>query len=270
MARAPQQGDGGVTDEAGQKPEAKAEQRVEAVERALHILSVFEEGREALALHEIADLTGLYKSTILRLCASLERFGYLRRGPDGVYRLGPAVWRLGTLYQRGFRLENHVRPILDRLVSETTETAAFYVREGNARVCLFRKNSAHLIRHHVEEGAHLPIDRGASAHILLAFSGESGEFYDRVRTLGRCISYGERDPNTAATAAPVFGHGGAFIGALGITGLRNRCTDAFLEQACEQVVVAARDLSQQIGGTGVPAAIAPPPPVSTTPRARRR
>lgn len=242
------QGSDGVPEKDGNK----AEQRVEAVERALSILTVFNEGREALTLHQIAEQTGLYKSTILRLAASLERFGYLRRGADGLFRLGPAVWRLGALYQRGFHLGIWVRPILERLVAETTETAAFYVREGDARVCLFRRNSNHATRHHLDEGTHLPLDRGASAHVLRAYSGEPGALHDEVRARGWCISYGERDPSTAAVAAPVFGHGGAFLGALGITGLRTRCTDAFLDAARVQVVAAARDLSWQIGGTEGP------------------
>ena len=79
-----------------------SEDRVEAVERALTILEAFREGEEALSLAALAEKTGFYKSTILRLAASLERFGYLARTPTGLYRLGPSLWRLGSLYRRSF------------------------------------------------------------------------------------------------------------------------------------------------------------------------
>ena len=44
---------------------------------------------------EIADRTGLYKSTILRLCESLRKFGYIVRLGNGRFVLGGAIFRLG-------------------------------------------------------------------------------------------------------------------------------------------------------------------------------
>ena len=49
-----------------------SQQRVEAVERALSILEAFGERADRLSLAQIAEETGLYKSTILRLAASVE------------------------------------------------------------------------------------------------------------------------------------------------------------------------------------------------------
>ena len=40
------------------------------------------------AAAEVAERAGLYPSTVLRLAASLDRFGYLHRGADGLFRLG--------------------------------------------------------------------------------------------------------------------------------------------------------------------------------------
>ena len=67
---------------------------VAALERGLSILEAFKRGKEILSLAELAGLTGLYKSTILRLCDSLLRFGYVQRMEDGRFRLGAAVFRL--------------------------------------------------------------------------------------------------------------------------------------------------------------------------------
>ena len=154
-----------------------SENRVDAVERALLILDSFKEGEDSLTLAAMAERTSLYKSTILRLAGSLERFGYLVRDSGGVYHLGPSLWRLGSLYRRSFDLGGHIRPELRRIVQATSETAAFYVREGKERVCLYRVNSPRSVRHHLDEGVRLPLNRGAAGRVLLAYDGIRGEPY---------------------------------------------------------------------------------------------
>jgi DNA-binding IclR family transcriptional regulator len=173
-----------------EEAEGAAEQRVEAVERALSILDAFTGDRPALSLAELAARTGFYPSTILRLASSLTRFGYLRRGADSLFRLGPAPMRLGLIYRQSFNLTDYVRPALARLVERTGETAAFYVREGDKRICLYRHHTPRQIRHHVEEGTELPLDRGASASVLMAFTGGIGRLYEKVHAERLHVSIG--------------------------------------------------------------------------------
>lgn len=199
--------------------ERAGEQRVEAVERALTILEAFADGSRALALAELTRRTGYYRSTVLRLAASLERFGYLHRDDDGRFRLGASLLRLGVLYQSAFDLAAYVRPALARIVERTEETAAFYIREGDRRICLYRHHSPRLIRHHLVEGAELTLEQGAGARVLMAFTGAPGALYDEVRRAGHYVSMGERDPQTASVAVPVFADGGRFVGAIAVVGL---------------------------------------------------
>lgn len=198
------------------------EQRVESVERALTLLEAFADGAERLSLAELAKQTGYYRSTILRLAASLQRMGYLNRDADGFYRLGPTLWRLGSQYQRAFHLADYVRPVLSEISATTGESAAFYVREGDRRVVLYRVNSDRPMRHHLEEGASLPLERGAGGRVLSVYTGGEDEHADQIRADGYYFSDGERDPETAAVAVPVFGMNGAFVGALGVVGPRKR------------------------------------------------
>src|SRR5829696_4994287 len=122
---------------------------VAAVDRALSILDAFSERDAKLSLAEISKRTGLYKSTILRLMKSLEKFGYLYRSDDGAYTLGAKTLFLGTLYQRQFRTSEIVPPVLRKIVAELKEGASFYVRDGNHRVCLHRVDSTYAIRYAV-------------------------------------------------------------------------------------------------------------------------
>lgn len=224
--------------------------RVEAVGRALRVLMCFGEGREALSLHQIAEHTGLYKSTVLRMCASLEEFHVISRGADGLFRPGPALWRLGSLYSRSFRLAEHVYPVLKDLVDRTGECATFYVRHGSRRVCLYRRLSPQRIRYHVEEGETLPLEHGAGGKILLAFSGAGGDTHETIRRKGHYCSFGEVDSNLAAVSAPVFGMEDVLLGALAVSGLRSRFTPTFVRRATRIVTAAATGLGKRLGASG--------------------
>src|SRR5262249_49405095 len=163
-----------------------------------------------------------YKSTILRLAGSLERLGYLIREERGAFRLGPALWRLGSIYRAGFKLGEAIRAEPRKLGEGTGGTGSVYFPEGQSRVCLFRHNSPQSARHHLDEGAQLPLNAGASAHVLLAFSDAKGPKAKAVQQRGYDISLGERDPQVAAVAVPVFDLAGEFRGALAISGLIGR------------------------------------------------
>lgn len=195
---------------------------VEAVARALSLLAAFQEGDDAVSLAELARRTGLYKSTALRLLASLASAGLVERTADAAWRLGPELWRLGTLYRARFELDRVIRPALANLVEATGETASFYVRDGHERICLYRHNSPRPVRHHLEEGLRLPLKRGAGGRVLLAFGGARGEIYERIRREGHYVSMGERDPELGAASVPLFDGAGAVRGALSVSALISR------------------------------------------------
>lgn len=195
---------------------------VDAVGRALAILKAFGAERTAMTLTEIADATDLYKSTVLRLAASLEADGFLVRGPDRLFRPGPELWRLGALYQRGLDLGEVIRPALRRLVEATGETASFYVADGDERICLYRVNSPRSVRHHLEEGQRLPIDRGAAGRVLTAYRESSDPAGKKIRDRGFYVSIGERDPEVAAAAVPLVDVHGKVRGALSLSAIRTR------------------------------------------------
>lgn len=219
---------------------------VEAVERALQLLEAFDDGQEAFELRELAARTGFSKPMIMRIAASLERFGYLRRDAKGRYLLGPSLWRLGSRYRRNFSIEGVIRSVLDNLVARTQETAAFYVRAGDKRICLYRQNSLRRARHHIEIGDQLPLDAGAAGHLILAFGDAAGLLYDQIRARGYHFSHGERDPDVSGIAAPVFRDDGEFIGALITSGLRSRI-EPLLNELLPITIDAARSASRSLG-----------------------
>jgi DNA-binding IclR family transcriptional regulator len=218
---------------------------VAAVERGLLILQAFREGNVSLTLHELAQRTGLYKSTLLRLIVTLEKHHCIVRLADGRYQLGPMLLHLGRLYQRSLQFEDHIVPVLEQLVTETGESASFYTRHGDRRLCLFRVNSARLLRDHVNAGDFLPLDRGAAGRVLLEYSSPEASGKKGAPLV---VSFGERDADVAAIAVPVFGPSGTLLGALSISGPTTRFTDDAVKRMSSAILAAAAQLTTRLGG----------------------
>ena len=213
------------------------EPHVRSVERALSILEALGAGRPVMSLAELAAETGPYNSTLLRLSASLIRFGHLRRREDGRFPLGPALGRLGSLYRSGYEMAERARPALRQLARETGETASFYVLDGDERLCLYRKNSKDLMRHHLEEGARLWLRHGAAGHVLAAGILDLARARDLLRPDGGCVSVDERNPLVVALAVLVRGPAGRPVGALSPSGPKARIDPADHDRLIEMLLL---------------------------------
>lgn len=217
-----------------------------SVDRALSLLTSFRVGESALSLAELAERTRLYKSTALRLLASLEHARLLQRSEDGRYTLGPEIARLQSIYAASFSLEAQVLPALRALVETTKESAAFHVRQGEQRLCLYRVDSPQLLRDHIRAGDVLPLDRGAGGRVLLAFGpggGARGRLYDQIRRDGVYVASGDRVPGLTGISAPVWGADAQLQGALTLTLPETRMKAGF----AATVRQAAARLSQRLG-----------------------
>jgi DNA-binding IclR family transcriptional regulator len=221
---------------------------VAALDRAFAILFAFCPEDKGLSLAEIAHRTGLYKSTILRLIASLMRHGMLLRLHDGRYCIGPASLQLGALYQSGLELADVVLPLMKRLRDQSGESVAFYVRQKDLRICLHRVESTHAIRDHVREGDVLPMDKGSGGRVLSAFDDANGEDAQHIRDDGYCMSFGDRDSETAGISAPVFSASASPVGALTIAGPRSRFDTASMMAMRAPLLEAAVSASMMLGG----------------------
>lgn len=195
-------------------PEWSAPGGVLAVDRALALLLAFAETDKAQSLTDLSTATGFYKSTTLRLLASLQSSGFITRVPEGTYVLGPAIAKLHQVFRHSFALERVVMPSLEALVAETRESAAFYVPRGDQRLCLFRIDSPQPLRDHVEVGDLLPIDRGSPGQVISAFLGKEGAPYDTVRRRKVVALRGDRVADLAGISAPVFDQDADLLGVI--------------------------------------------------------
>jgi DNA-binding IclR family transcriptional regulator len=218
-----------------------------AVDRALTLLCAFRQGDAPLSLAELAGRTQLYKSTVLRLLASLEHARLVQRLDSGRYALGSEVARLNAVYAASFSLDRVVLPVMRALVASTRESAAYHVAQGDARLCLYRVDSPQPIRDHIQAGDVLPLDRGTGGRVLSAFGPKPAaslgaadkNLYARIREQGYFTALSDRLEGVAGISAPVFKADGSLAAALTLT----MPTERYDERHVQNVLEAARTLS---------------------------
>ena len=100
-----------------------------SVDRALALLEILaREGR--LNLTELAKRLQSGKPTVFRLAASLIERGWVVKGDDFRYGLGPAALNLAVQRDHGLDLKTRLMPILVELHEETQETVHLSQLEG--------------------------------------------------------------------------------------------------------------------------------------------
>ncbi|TNE38775.1 MAG: IclR family transcriptional regulator [Sphingomonadales bacterium] len=220
---------------------------VAAVDRAFEILHAFRRDKPVLTLAEISRITGLYKSTILRLMGSLEKYGFVWQRADGSYQLGSGLLGLSAVFQDAFDLREFVEPILKELVSQTNEGASFFIREDGYQICLFRIDGRHTVRDYsIRLGDRRPLNNGAASTVLRDFEDNSILLTPDTITI---TSIGRVDPEMAAIGTPVYGSGHRLMGALTLSGPSTRFTDDYINNLRPILIDAAIRLSLSLGDT---------------------
>ena len=191
---------------------------VDAVNKALEILNCFTEKNESLSVTKIANITGDHKSRISRISKSLENFGYIRKIRNGEFKIGHSISRLYEIYDSSFNLKNSIKSELDLISDKTNETASFFVKQKESRVCIQTSEPKKIIKHSIQIGAKKPLNKGSSGHILSAYYDLQIENKETILKQGYSMSFGERDREIASISVPIFRTKKQFLGALTVTG----------------------------------------------------
>ncbi len=198
-----------------------------AIEKTLHILSIFSMDNPSMSLVEICDKTQFNQSTTYRILQTLIQYGYIIRTSDKNYCIGTQPVYLSAVYEHEHHL-TQIRPIVDSIRDECNETSSFQIEENNSRICIYRAHSKDRIRHHIEQGARLELNRGAAGRIILAYgqrkNDHSGFFYE-IRKKGFYISINEHNASLFAIAIPVITKNQQFVGALTVSGPIDRWSE---------------------------------------------
>lgn len=223
------------------------------------MLSAVEAGAHRFT--QIAEATGLSRSTAHRLIRALEDHGLLAHyGPGFGYRLGPRLLRLASEALRELPLRDLAHPLLERLVRDTGESAQLFVRSGDVRVCIDAVESANELRTIVPVGASLPLTAGSAAKVFLAFSTRPERIVRRAaqperfahevelaRSRGWASSAGERQPGVGSVSAPVVGPNGILVAVVSVSGPASRMGRINARRYVPAVLEAAKAIERASG-----------------------
>ncbi|MFC8733895.1 helix-turn-helix domain-containing protein [Luteimicrobium sp. NPDC057192] len=222
------------------------------LDRAVRLLSAFDDDGAPLTPTELAGRAGLATSTAHRIATDLERLGLLARTSSGGYVPGTTLWALGERAPVATRLREAALPHLRRLHeltgAETHVTVLDPAAEGSARLrCVVRVRG-------VEPDDGQPEHEGADSDAALSAVAVALGLTGPVGARSTELTLVRAEDGTLALAAPVPEVDGLPSAAVGLVVGPGDDADAAARRAGPLVVAAsvavARDVSAEDGAAG--------------------
>jgi IclR family transcriptional regulator, acetate operon repressor len=244
----------------------------QAVARAIALLKAFSDAQPEWALTDLAQATGLNKTTAFRLLAALEAEGLVMRNPlSSGYRLGIELVALGGCAMRANPLRAVSRPLLENLAQECDESATLEVLIGQQVLIVDEVSSRHPMGMSQDVGSRLPAHATATGKLLLAYAAavplESilrlplakltdqtivdldrlRMHCEQIRLQGFAVAVEELEPGFTAIAAPIYDRERSVVAAISAGGSNLRLTPERQPEIAGLVQMAARQISRQLG-----------------------
>jgi len=254
------------------KPDGSA---VFALLRGLSILDAFTSDRTELGVNEIARIVGMHKSTVSRLCATLENAGYLERDPaTNRFHLGARIFQLAGSETPTRDLRLVARPVMLELVEATRETATLGKREELDIVTIDVVDGLNFVRMATRVGMRTQVHASAVAKAILAYTDEDEvdqiigtgpmpkltpntitdpavlkERLADVRAQGYSVDMEEMEIGLRCVGAPIYDHRGMVSAGISVSGPRHHMTEDVMRRCGPLVRKAADKISARLGAT---------------------
>ncbi|MEU6040063.1 IclR family transcriptional regulator [Actinomadura sp. NPDC047616] len=258
--------------------------------KVMAILDAFALGGVRLNLSEICRRAGLPLATGHRLVGELVAGGFLERVPDGTYRIGTRLWRIGSQAPAVTGLRELALPHMEDVYEVTHDNVQLAVlREGRALV-VERLRGTRSVPVVTQVGSTLPPHATGVGQVLLAFAppqvlepvlaaglsrhtprtitdpDELRDVLARVRHNGYAVTRDDMTVGASSVAVPVRDADGEVVAALSLVA-RTRSAD--VRRLLPPLMTAARALSRDVAlhWRVEPAVPRPPAPGDAPPAA---
>ena len=244
-----------------------------SVRNAARLLKEFSYGSREIGVTELSRRLGIGKSTAHRLLHTLAEERLLERDPyTGAYRLGLAMYELGSVVSAHTDIHEACSPVIDELRNATRETVQVAVLDGREVVYVERRESPQAIRLFGRVGhrndayctstgkvllAHLPVERlelmldgwELRPHTPFTITDieRLREQLDIVRKRGWADQVNETEMGAASIAAPIRNGLGEVVAALSVAGPSQRLQGDSLKRFARPMVDAAQAISRRMG-----------------------
>ena len=246
--------------------------------KTLELLAYFSTTRPEIGLSQLCKLAKRDKATTHRHLQALEKTGFVEKNPiTKQYRLGPAVLQLAQTREATVPRKAGVQAPLFDLADATGETSHVTVLSGTTVYELMSCDSPKHGTRAIIDIQTFPLHATASGLCALAFGPEAlidvalNELQPFTRTTAttledlqamveaiRNTGFGRADrsfeDDVQGLSAPIFDQTGHFAGAVSVASVAARFTPDMERIIKTQLVITARQISNNWGGT-VPAQI---------------
>jgi DNA-binding IclR family transcriptional regulator len=247
--------------------------RVRAVDHAIDVLNAVAQASAPIGVSDLARRTGLSKATIHHLLTTLEDRRFVMRDEDTArYRLGWALYELGSSLVRDVDLSRAARPHLDKLAALTGESVLIGILDGDSVLYLDRGESPSGLRMVANTGRRGPLHATATGKALLAFAPDA-EIFERVlsrpltpytkttitdpaqlrhelaqvRQQGYATCWQEHEVGLCSLAVTLRDYTGTVIGALAMAGPSTRLTSRTLTAHLTPLHTTRHDIERRLG-----------------------
>lgn len=246
---------------------------IQALDRALRILDLFDEQTRELKITEISNRMQLHKSTVHSLLRTLQMHGYIaQEEQSGKYRLGMALVEKGQQLLRGMDLREVARQHLEALAEAKGQTTHLVILDGAEGVYIDKVEGVRAAIRYSRIGRRVPLHSSAVGKVLAAYlalpqlerllSGYSyvvrtehtidseAAFLDelaQVRTDGVGYDREENEPGVRCAAAPIFNHKGRVAAAMSISTMVSHVGDSELAELVKLLQQEAAAISRKLG-----------------------
>ncbi|MCT4618404.1 MAG: IclR family transcriptional regulator [Marinisporobacter sp.] len=233
-----------------------------SLDRALDILEAFINNENGMTLNEISNKINLSPSTVYRLVMTLNNRKFLERDNESKkFYLGSQLNRLVNLSHMGVNehLKKIAQPLMKKVFDKLNENIALYIRDDDCKLCIDMFESTRSLRHVIDIGDRVTMDKGAVGKVLLAFLDDSerkrfeiegwptAEALDKVKANGYALSVGEREEGLIGIAAPIKNSSGEVIAAVSMSGPSIRFMDESISDKIDMIVSLGKEISKALG-----------------------
>jgi DNA-binding IclR family transcriptional regulator len=245
-----------------------------SLERALQILNAFSQDRQVLTCVQLSEILDLSRATVLRLCSTLVKYGYLKQdGELRRYSLGMRMFEQGSVVLYSMSIRKVASPHVEELSRETRKTVFLAVLDEDELVYIDKREDANsLIRFTSRIATRHPPCWGLCGPLLMAYLPESEierllrkhplkrytsksiinnedfmAWLRKIRKEGIVIDVEKYIDGITGVAAPVRDYKGRVVAALGVAMLSSAANDKCLQHMLKSVSKSARAISQDLG-----------------------
>ncbi|WP_449277275.1 IclR family transcriptional regulator [Leucobacter sp. GX24907] len=239
----------------------------------MRVLEAFSVEQPVLGVTEVAQITGLHKSTVSRVLNGFAEEGYVEKNPlTGRFSLGLGLIKLASPLLTDLGLRRVSYPFMQELMQVTGESVSVLVWNRNESVVVEQVSSPKMVKHTSAIGASFQYIESATVRAFLAeFTNEEidarfesgvirskhGEIrldeiialLEPVRRDGISVNDGDTFEDDYSVASVIRDYRGDVVGCLCCAAPRSRVNRLESESQMQALVKStALNISQRLGG----------------------